>query len=190
MSSAIVTTEHGVLPLGPIEQPRNIFIRWLHWAMRRRYGRVPMVFRVVYTRSPFLAVVSMVMIVGVARFVRINRELAFLLQAAVALRVGCTFCADLHLAEAVRARIGVERFRDLADFASSPSFSPREKAALAYAQAVHQTLHVPDDVWERLEQHFSERERMDIVWLCAVERYFNSIALPLRIGSDHLAEGQ
>jgi AhpD family alkylhydroperoxidase len=190
MSSAIITTEHGVLPLGPIEQPRNLFIRLLHWAMRKRYGRVPTVFRVVYARSPFLAVVSMVIIIGMTRFLRISRELAFLLQAAVALRNGCTFCADLHLAEAVRARIGRERFRDLADFASSPSFSPSEKAALEYARALHQTLHVPDQVWQQLEQYFSERERIDIVWLCAVERYFNSIALPLRIGSDHLADSQ
>jgi AhpD family alkylhydroperoxidase len=163
-------------------------VRLLLWAMRRRYGSVPTVFRVVYTRSPFLAVVSLVLIIGVTGFLRIGRELAFLLQTAVAQQNGCTFCADLHLAEAIRARIGRERFVGLADFASSPSFSPREKAALAYAFALQQSLHVSDDVWQQLKEHFSERERLDIVWLCAVERYFNSIAIPLRIGSDHLGD--
>jgi AhpD family alkylhydroperoxidase len=188
MSSAIVTSEHGALPLGPIEQSNNLFIRMIHWAMRKRYGSVPMVFRVVYTRSPFQAVVSLVIVFGVTGFLRIGRELAFLLQTAVALQNGCTFCADLHLAEAVRAQIGRERFLDLIDFANSPNFSPREKAALAYAAGLQQSLHVSDDIWHQLKQHFTERERIDIVWLCAVERYYNSIALPLRIGSDHLAD--
>jgi AhpD family alkylhydroperoxidase len=188
MSFAIVTSEHGTLPLGPIERPNNLFIRLVHWAMRRRYGSVPMVFRVVYTRSPFLAFVSLVIVFGVTSFLRIGRELAFLLQTAVALQNGCTFCADLHLAEAARARMGRERFLDLADFENSSRFSAREKAALAYASALQQSLHVSDDIWQQLTQHFTERERIDIVWLCAVERYYNSIALPLRIGSDHLAD--
>jgi hypothetical protein len=43
-------------------------------------------------------------------------------------------------------------------------------------------------IWSELAFHFSERERIDLVWLCAVERYFNAQALPLRIGSDRLAE--
>jgi hypothetical protein len=34
---------------------------------------------------------------------------------------------------------------------------------------------------------FDEREIVELVFVCAVERYFNSMALPLRIGSDHLA---
>jgi AhpD family alkylhydroperoxidase len=188
MSSTIVTSEHGILPLGPVERPTNLCVRLLYWATRRRYGSVPTVFRVVYARSAFLAVVSIVIILGATRCIRIGRELAFLLQSVVALQNGCTFCADLHLAEAVRARLGRERLLDLADFASSPNFSPREKAALAYASALQQSLHVSDEVWHQLEQYFTERERIDIVWLCAVERYFNSIAVPLRIGSDHLAD--
>lgn len=183
-----VTSEHGTLPLGPIERHDNLLVRVFLWAMRSRYGSVPTIFRVAHARSPFLVVLSLVLVLGVTCFLRIERQLAFLLQIAVALQNGCTFCADLQLAEAVRARIGRERFAGLADFASSPSFSPREKAALAYASALQQSLHVSDQVWQQLRQHFSERECIDIVWLCAVERYYNSLAVPLRIGSDHLGD--
>ena len=50
------------------------------------------------------------------------------------------------------------------------------------------SLHVPDEVWRELARHFSERERVDLVWLCALERYYNTMAVPLRVGSDRLAE--
>jgi alkylhydroperoxidase family enzyme len=113
--------------------------------------------------------------------------LRFLLPVSVAMRAGCTFCSDLQLAEAVRARIGRERFRDLLDYEASTRFSEREKAALAYTNALHQSLHIGDAVIARLRSHFSEREIVEIVWLCAVERYFNAMALPLRIGSDRIA---
>ena len=102
-------------------------------------------------------------------------------------RAGCTFCMDLQLAEAVKARIGKDRFRELFDFESSTAFSEREKAALAYVEAVHASLHVPDAIFDRLRKYFDEREIIDIVWTCAVERYLNGMALPLRIGSDQLA---
>ncbi|HVZ31117.1 MAG TPA: carboxymuconolactone decarboxylase family protein [Polyangiaceae bacterium] len=191
MTSALLTpfsSEHGALPLAPVDQPKNPFVRVLYGAMRRRYGQVPTAFRVMYARSPFVGFVALVLALGLMRFLRIGRELTFLLQSAIAMQNGCTFCADLQLAEAVRARMGRERFRELGDFASSDSFSPREKAALAYAHALQRSLHVPDAVWQGLSRHFSERERVDIVWVCAVERYFNAMALPLRIGSDHLAD--
>lgn len=182
------SSEHGTLPLAPVEQPRGLFLRLIYWVTRKRYGLTPTAFRVLYARSPWLALVSLVIGIGLEKMVRIDNQLRLLLQITVSTQNGCTFCADLYLAEALRARLGRERFRDLAEFESSSSFSAREKAALGYASALNRSLHVPDAVWSRLEQHFSERERVDIVWTCAVERYFNSMALPLRIGSDHISD--
>jgi AhpD family alkylhydroperoxidase len=182
------TSEHGALPLSPIEQPRGWFVRALYYACKKRYGLVPTAFRVSYGRSPFLAVLSLVIGIGLLRFVRIEQELRALIQVALAMRTGCTFCADLQMAEALMAKVGRERFRDLLSFEDSARFTPREKAALAYTKALAESLHISDAVWAGLAAHFSERERLDIVWVCAVERYYNSMALPLRIGSDRLVE--
>ena len=184
-STALIanTSEHGSLPLAPIDQPSGWFVRTLYRACRRRYGMVPTGFRVLYGRSPFLAFVSLVIGVGLLRFLRISNELRTLVNVSTALRMGCTFCADLHMAEAAMAQIGRERFRELLSFEDSPNFTPREKAALLYTKALAESLHIPDDVWTALAAQFSERERVDIVWVCAVERYYNSMALPLRVGS-------
>jgi len=156
--------------------------------MRRRYGVTPTLFRVLYTRAPYLGFLSLVIYLGLARFLRIRAELGVLLQHFIAMQNGCTFCADIQLAEAAKQRIGRERFHELLEFERSGNFTPAEKAALGYAQAVNSSLHIPDEVWRALAEHFSERERIDIVWVCAIERYFNSIALPLRVGSDRLAD--
>jgi len=183
------TSEHGALPLAPLDRPQSWFARLLFAASRRRYGMVPTAFRVLYARTPYLGFVSLVLYYGLGRAVALPGELGMLLQLFVATDNGCTFCADLALAELVRQRVGTERFRELTSFETSTHFSAREKAALAYARALQQSLHVPDAVWSELAAHFDERERVAIVWTCAVERYFNGMAVPLRIGSDGLAAG-
>jgi AhpD family alkylhydroperoxidase len=149
---------------------------------------VPTAFRVVYARAPFVSLMSLLIVFASESLLRLDKSLRFLVSFSVAARNGCTFCSDLHLAEAVRARIGRERFRDLLSFEASPAYTAREKAALRYVEALHTSLHIPDAVWQALREHFSERECIEVVWLCAVERYFNALAVPLRIGTDHLAE--
>jgi AhpD family alkylhydroperoxidase len=181
------TSEHGVLPLVPMDRPRSLFVQLLFRATRFRYGKTPTAFRVLYARFPLAGLILVLMVVVLDRFLMIGKEWRLLLQVATATQNGCTFCFDLLLAEAVRHKVGRERFADLATSETSAVFSQREKAAIAYAAAVAQSLQVPDAVFKSLKEHFSEREITEIVWVCAVERYFNSLALPLRIGSDRLA---
>jgi alkylhydroperoxidase family enzyme len=188
MSSTALASEHGSLPIPPLERSDSWFARLLLSAMHKRYGVTPTLFRVLYTRAPYIGFLSLMIYLGIFRFLRIGHDLAMLLQHSIAMQNGCTFCADLQLAEAVKQKVGRERFRDLLAFESSTNFSAREKAALAYAQAVNRSLHIPDEVWSELARHYTERERIDIVWICAIERYFNSIALPLRVGSDRIAD--
>jgi alkylhydroperoxidase family enzyme len=183
----MIESEHGILPLSPVARPASLFARLLYFATRRRYGKTPTAFRVIYARMPGIGVISLLFTWIKTSFMRLEPELRFLVPISLAMRAGCTFCSDLMLAEAVRNRIGKERLRELLTYEDSERFSPREKAALAYAAALHASLHVPDAVLERLRAHFSEREIVEIVWLCAVERYYNALALPLRIGSDQLA---
>ena len=181
-------SEHGVLPLAPIEKPRGLFLRLLYRMTRKRYGATPTAFKVIYARAPGLALSTMFIALVLERFLTLDKSLRFLLQVGNSMEAGCTFCADLSLAEAVRARMGKERFAALADSETSDLFDERERAALAYARAVHCDRHVDDAVFARLRRSFDEREIVEIIWLCAVERYFHSMALPLRIGSDRLAE--
>ncbi|MCB9619546.1 MAG: carboxymuconolactone decarboxylase family protein [Sandaracinus sp.] len=180
-------SEHGVHPLPPLDRPRGLLTRLIFFGSRQRFGKVPTGFRILYPRAPALAWVTVTMVAVLSRFLKLDATTQHLVRVGLAGWRGCTFCADLSLAEALRAKLGRERFAALSEFETSPCFDERERAALAYAAAVAESLHVPDAVFERLRRSFDEREIVELVWICAVESYFNTMALPLRIGSDHLA---
>ncbi len=163
-------------------------MRLLYWLTRRRYGRTPTAFKVVYARAPFVGFLSLILVILLEHFTKLPKELCGLLAVTTARHNHCSFCADLGLAELVKAGIGTERFTELANCEESAAFTAREKAALAYARELSRSPRVSSACFARLRDHFDEREIIEIVWICGVERYFNSMAVPLRIGSDHLHE--
>ena len=84
--------------------------------------------------------------------------------------------------------MGAERFSALESYRESGAFSPREKAALAFAEEATRTRAVSDETFAELRRHLGETEIVEIAWVNAVENYFNLQAHPLRIGSDELLE--
>jgi AhpD family alkylhydroperoxidase len=153
---------------------------------RRRLGKVPTPFRVVYARAPKLAAptyqISRVLEGGLS----LEPELALLVMTHVSLLNGCGFCADLHLAQAVQARLGREKFAALADFRESGRFSERERAALAFAEEVTRSHAASDASFRELQKHFDERQIVELTWLNAIGNFFNLLAVPLGLESDGL----
>jgi alkylhydroperoxidase family enzyme len=58
--------------------------------------------------------------------------------------------------------IGEEHVRDLLEFEKSSRYSDRQKAALAYAEAITWRLETDDAFWERLHRHFTEPELVEL----------------------------
>lgn len=112
--------------------------------------------------------------------------LRLLLKRSVAFLNGCAFCIDLTEADAEAQDVDVDKLRAVAEYETSDRFSAAERAALAYAEAVTEDVHVDDATFEALRDHFSEREIVEITWLCATENYWNRLSGPLNIGSDGL----
>lgn len=113
-------------------------------------------------------------------------RLRFLLKRYVAVLNGCAFCIDLAEAEAEEYNMDIQTLRAVPEHETSDRFSSAERVALAYAQASTEDVHVDDATFEALRDHFSEREIIEITWLCAAENYWNRITGPLNIGSDGL----
>ncbi|NRO98088.1 carboxymuconolactone decarboxylase family protein [Paraburkholderia sp. NMBU_R16] len=79
---------------------------------------------------------------------------------------GCGFCVDMHVKE---ARIHGERelrLHHLAIWRESTLFAPRERAALAWTEALTKLgeLGVSDDIYERVRAQFSEKEISDLTY--------------------------
>lgn len=116
----------------------------------------------------------------------LSPALRLLLKRYVAFLNGCPFCVDLAEADAEEQDLDVDKLRAVVDYETSDRFSAAERAALAYAEAVTEAVHVDDATFEALRDHFSEREIVEITWLCAAENYWNRLSGPLGIGSDGL----
>jgi AhpD family alkylhydroperoxidase len=77
---------------------------------------------------------------------------------------GCAYCIDMHWKDARSVGDSEQRLYSLDAWRESPYYSERERAALAWTEAV--TLitdgHAPDQVYEEVRRHFSEKELADL----------------------------
>jgi len=76
--------------------------------------------------------------------------------------VKCEYCGNQR-SELARARGLTEgKYDDLLNFEASGRYSEREKAALAYAEAITWRLESTDELWDRLHRHFTEPELVEL----------------------------
>ncbi len=86
------------------------------------------------------------------------------LQALVQLRAsqinGCDFCMRMHVREALQHGDTEQRLERLPDWRQSNDYNEREKAALAWAEALTTIDHVTDfgALRARLREHFSDQQ--------------------------------
>jgi alkylhydroperoxidase family enzyme len=173
--------------LKPIEKPVGIKMRLAFWFTRRQFGKVMTPMKVLYPRVPEMLKLGYETTKFETKGIRLDPELHFLIGTCVSQINGCAFCMDIGRAMAIRERLGMKKFDALTEYRSSPAFSERERAALAYAEEVTRHKHVSDATFEDLRKHFNEREIVEITWLNAIHNYYNLINVPLEIESDGLS---
>jgi AhpD family alkylhydroperoxidase len=100
---------------------------------------------------------------------------------------GCAYCLDMHSIDARAEGESEQRLYTLNAWAETPFFSDRERAALAWTEAVTNIsqTHVPDEVFEEVKKHFSEKEIVDLTLALAMINLWNRIAISLRAVPGH-----
>jgi len=76
--------------------------------------------------------------------------------------VQCDYCGNQRSIKAAGAGVMEDHVRDLLNFEKSARYGEREKAALAYAEAITWHLDTDDAFWERLHRHFTEPELVEL----------------------------
>ncbi|HEX5156495.1 MAG TPA: carboxymuconolactone decarboxylase family protein [Ktedonobacterales bacterium] len=95
---------------------------------------------------------------------------------------GCAFCLDMHTKDA-RARGETEqRLYALSAWRETPFYTDRERAALAWTEAVTlvSETHVPDDVYEQARAQFSEEELANLTLAIIAINGWNRFAISFR----------
>jgi AhpD family alkylhydroperoxidase len=103
---------------------------------------------------------------------------------------GCAFCLHMHTADARKHGETEERLYLLDAWRESPLYSERERAALAWTEAL--TLvsqsHAPDDVYQALRAQFTEEEQVTLTLLIVAINGWNRIQVGFR--GVHPVEGR
>jgi AhpD family alkylhydroperoxidase len=95
---------------------------------------------------------------------------------------GCAYCVDMHTKDARAIGETEQRIYALPVWHETPYFSSRERAALAFTEAV--TLlaadHVPDAAYRAVAEEFAEDEVASLVCLLATINAWNTIGVTTR----------
>jgi AhpD family alkylhydroperoxidase len=95
---------------------------------------------------------------------------------------GCAYCLDMHWKDLRAIGEQEQRMYSLDAWRDSPYYTDRERAALAWTEAVTLVIkdHVPDAVYEETRAHFSEKEICDLTLAVAAINAWNRLAIASR----------
>ena len=95
---------------------------------------------------------------------------------------GCAFCIHMHTRDARAHGETEERLYLLDAWRESPLYSDRERAALAWTEALTHIseTHAPNDVYEEVRRHFSEVETVNLTMLIGMINLWNRLAISMR----------
>jgi AhpD family alkylhydroperoxidase len=95
---------------------------------------------------------------------------------------GCAYCLDMHSKDARANGESEQRLYALSAWRETPFFTDRERAALAWTEAI--TLisdgHAPDDVYAEVRQRFSEEELVNLTLAIVAINGWNRLAIGFR----------
>ncbi len=95
---------------------------------------------------------------------------------------GCAYCMDMHTADARKGGEENRRLATISAWRETPFFSEREQAALAWTEALTliSTSHVPDEVWDAVQPHFTPEEITDLTLLVVAINGWNRFSIAFR----------
>jgi AhpD family alkylhydroperoxidase len=143
----------------------------------------PMTQRIAYERVGPGAAHAML---GMERYVResgLESGLLELVRMRASQINGCAYCLDMHSKDARAAGETEQRLYVLDAWREAPFYTPRERAALAWTEAVTRVSDgVPDALFATVREQFSEKEIVDLTLAIVTINGWNRLAIAL--GAD------
>lgn len=95
---------------------------------------------------------------------------------------GCAYCVHMHSRDARAKGESEDRLQLLTAWHESPLYTDRERAALAWTDALTRLskTHAPDDVYAELLPHFSEEEIVKLTTLIGTINLWNRFGVGFR----------
>jgi len=112
----------------------------------------------------------------------LDAKLSDLIKLRVSQINGCAYCIDMHWKDLRAAGETEQRLYGLDAWRESPYYTERERAALAWAEAVTLVAdtHVPDEVFEEVHRHFSDEELANLTLGVVAINGWNRLSIAFR----------
>ncbi|MEO6529214.1 MAG: carboxymuconolactone decarboxylase family protein [Gemmatimonadaceae bacterium] len=121
-------------------------------------------------------------VLGVEQYVRqcgLEHALLYLVKLRASYTNGCAYCVDMHTKEARAAGETEQRLFAVPVWRETPFFSPRERAALAWTEAVTELARggVSDTLFDQAREHFSDTELVNLTMAVVAINSWNRLAV-------------
>ncbi|MCC6147154.1 MAG: carboxymuconolactone decarboxylase family protein [Anaerolineaceae bacterium] len=95
---------------------------------------------------------------------------------------GCAYCIDMHTKDARAHGETEQRLYGVTAWRETPFYSERERAALAWTEAVTKISEdqVPDETYNQVKGHFTEKELVDLTLAVIAINSWNRLAISFR----------
>jgi len=119
---------------------------------------------------------------GLERYVReagLDQALLELVKTRASQLNGCAFCLDMHTKDAIAAGDTPQRLLVLSAWRDAPFYTERERAALAWTEAVTRLgpAGVSDELYRTTSEHFDERQLVDLTMAIIAINGWNRLAI-------------
>jgi AhpD family alkylhydroperoxidase len=121
---------------------------------------------------------------------RLDSKLLHLVRMRASQINGCAYCLDMHSKDARAEGETEQRLYGLDAWRETPYYSPRERAALEWTEALTLVAetHVPDEVFERVREQFSEDELVHLSLAIVAINGWNRLNVAARtVPGDYVA---
>jgi len=99
---------------------------------------------------------------------------------------GCAYCLDMHSKDAIAHGESAQRLFCVSAWRETPFFNDREKAALAWAEAVN-ACNIPDAIFTSVKEQFTDEELIDLTLVItsinAWNRFNIAFTTPATVGT-------
>ena len=112
--------------------------------------------------SPPIAAGWLKLLTAVRQQSRLPGTLRELIIMRVAALNGAAYEAAVHAAIALRQGLTQDQLDDIAEWQKSPRFDPRQRAVLAYDDAMTRDIRVPDAIFDEIRRRFDQRAIVEL----------------------------
>ena len=113
----------------------------------------------------------------------LERPLLLLVQLRASQLNGCAFCIDMHWKDLRAVGETEQRLYGLDAWREAPYYTERERAAMAWVEAVTFIAngHASDAVYEEVRGHFTDKELADLTLAIATINAWNRLGIAARL---------